>query len=135
MPRAGVTHDITIEDAGGTNRLGFMLARQGGTRQWASQDSQTISPRILSMGEVTHSELPPELELIWFQEDWSLGIGGINDRLDPKRLAFTNKIDTSVPGVLKPAREATLTVIKSGDTPNHYRPTGVAVVPIITAAS
>jgi len=135
MPRAGVTHDITIEDAGGTNRLGFMLARQNGVRQWASQDSQTISPRILSMGEVTHSELPPELELIWFQEDWSLGIGGINDRLDPKRLAFSNKIDTSVPGVLKPAREATLTAIKSGDTPNNYRPTGFGIIPMITAAA
>ena len=135
MPSAGVTHDITIEDAGGTNRLGFMLVRQNGVRQWTSQDSQTISPRVLSMGEVTHSELPPELELIWFQEDWSLGIGGINDRLDPKRLAFANKIDTSVPGVLKPAREATLTAIKSGDTPNNYRPTGFGVIPMITAAS
>ena len=135
MPTAGVTHDITIEDAGGTNRRGFMLARQNGRRGWNSQDSQTISPRILSMGEVTHSELPPELELIWFQEDWSLGIGGINARLDPKRLAFSNKIDASVPGVLKPAREATLTAIKSGDTPNNYRPTGFGVIPMITAAS
>ena len=135
MPTAGVTHDITISDAGGTNSRGFMLARQRGKRGWNSQDSQTISPRILSMGEVTHSELPPELELIWFQEDWSLGVGGINDRLDPKRLAFSNKIDTSVPGVLKPAREATLTAIKSGDTPNNYRPTGFGVIPMITAAS
>ena len=59
MPRAGVTHDITIEDSGGTNRRGFMLTRRNGKRNWASQDSQTISPRILSMGEVTHSELPP----------------------------------------------------------------------------
>ena len=135
MPTAGVTHDITISDASGTNPRGFMLARQRGKRGWNSQDSQTISPRILSMGEVTHSELPPELELIWFQEDWSLGVGGINDRLDPKRLAFSNKIDTSVPGVLKPAREATLSAIKSGDTPNNYRPTGFGVIPMITAAS
>ena len=135
MPTAGVTHDITIEDAGGTNRRGFMLTRRNRRRSWNSQDSQTISPRILSMGEVTHSELPPELELIWFQEDWSLGIGGINDRLDPKRLAFANKIDTSVAGVLKPAREATLTAIKSGDTPNNYRPTGFGVIPMITAAA
>ena len=135
MPTAGVTHDITISDASGTNPRGFMLARQRGKRGWNSQDSQTISPRILSMGEVTHSELPPELELIWFQEDWSLGVGGINDRLDPKRLAFSNKIDTSVPGVLKTAREATLSAIKSGDTPNNYRPTGFGVIPMITAAS
>ena len=135
MPTAGVTHDITISDASGTNPRGFMLARQRGKRGWNSQDSETISPRILSMGEVTHSELPPELELIWFQEDWSLGVGGINDRLDPKRLAFSNKIDTSVPGVLKTAREATLSAIKSGDTPNNYRPTGFGVIPMITAAS
>jgi len=135
MPTAGVTHDITISDASGTNRRGFMLARQRGKRGWNSQDSQTISPRILSMGELTHSELPPELELIWFQEDWSLGIGGINDRLDPKRLAFSNKIDTSVPGVLKPAREATITAIQSGEAPNNYRPTGFAVIPMTTAAA
>ena len=135
MPRAGVTHDITIEDAGGTNRRGFMLSRRNGKRAWASRDSQTISPRILSMGEVTHSELPPELELIWFQEDWSLGIGGINDRLDPKRLAFTNQIDATTPGVLKPAREPQLTAVQSGETPDAYRPTGFAIVPMTTAAA
>ena len=37
--------------------------------------------------------------------------------------------------MLKPAREATLTAIKSGDTPNNYRPTGFGVIPMITAAS
>ena len=135
MPTAGVTHDITIEDAGGTNRRGFMLNRINQRRNWSTQDSQTISPRILSMGEVTHSELPPELELIWFQEDWSLGIGGINDRLDPKRLAFANQMDASVPGVLKPAREPQLTAVQSGETPDNYRPTGFAVVPMTTAAA
>jgi len=87
------------------------------------------------MGELTHAELPPELELTWFQEDWSLGIGGITDRLDPKKLSIAHKIDTSIPGVLRSAREATLTAIQSGETPDNYRPSGFAVVPMTVAAA
>ena len=90
MPRAGITHDITIRSYDRTVHRGFMLTRdKNGTRSFGRKDAQTIRPRVLSMGELTHAELPPELELTWFQEDWSLGIGGINDRLDPKRLALS----------------------------------------------
>ena len=136
MPRAGITHDITIRSYDRTVHRGFMLTRnKSGTRSFGRKDAQTIRPRILSMGELTHAELPPELELTWFQEDWSLGIGGINDRLDPRRLAFSNQVDASVPGVLRLAREANLSAIKSGDTPDTYRPTGLAVVPMTTAAA
>jgi hypothetical protein len=136
MPRAGITHDITIRSYDRTIHRGFMLTRdRNGTRAFRRRDAQTIRPRILSMGELTHAELPPELELTWFQEDWSLGIGGVTDRLDPKKLSMTNKMDSSVQGVLRPAREATLTAIQSGETPNNYRPSGFAVVPMTTAAS
>ena len=136
MPRAGITHDITIRSYDRTVHRGFMLTRdKNGMRSFGRKDAQTIRPRILSMGELTHAELPPELELTWFQEDWSLGIGGINDRLDQRRLAFSNQIDASVPGVLRLAREANLSAIKSGDTPDTYRPTGFAVVPMTTAAA
>ena len=136
MPRAGVTHDITIRSHDRTIHRGFMLTRRkGGGRSYARRDAQTIQPRVLSMGELTHAELPPELQLTWFQEDWVLGIGGINDRLDQKKLAITHKMDTSVPGVLRLAREPTITAIHSGDTPNNYRPSGFAIVPMTTAAS
>ena len=136
MPRAGTTHDITIRSHDRTIHRGFMLTRKrDGTRSYTRRDAQTISPRVLSMGELTHAELPPELELTWFQEDWVLGVGGINDRLDAKKLAFANKIDTTVPGVLKLAREATVTAVQSGETPDAYRPTGFAVVPMTTAAA
>ena len=136
MPRAGVTHDITIRSYDRTVHRGFMLTRdRSGTRAFRRRDAQTIRPRILSMGELTHAELPPELELTWFQEDWSLGIGGVTDRLDPKKLSMTNKMDSSVQGVLRPARKATLTAIQSGETPDNYRPSGFAVVPMTTAAS
>ena len=136
MPRAGITHDITIRSHDRTIHRGFMLSRtRNGTRSYARRDAQTIRPRVLSMGELTHAELPPELELTWFQEDWILGVGGINDRLDVKKLSFTNKIDTTVPGLLKLAREATLTAVQSGETPDAYRPTGFSVVPMTTAAA
>ena len=136
MPRAGITHDITIRSYDRTTHRGFMLTRdRSGSRAFRRRDAQTIRPRILSMGELTHAELPPELELTWFQEDWSLGIGGINDRLDPKKLAIAHKMDTTVPGVLRPAREANLTAVQSGETPDNYRPSGFAVVPMTTAAS
>ena len=136
MPRAGITHDITIRSYDRTTHRGFMLTRdRSGSRAFRRRDAQTIRPRILSMGELTHAELPPELELTWFQEDWSLGIGGINDRLDPKKLAIAHKMEGSVAGVLRSAREPNLSAIKSGDTPNNYRPSGFAVVPMTTAAA
>ena len=136
MPRAGITHDITIRSYDRTTHRGFMLTRdRSGSRAFRRRDAQTIRPRILSMGELTHAELPPELELTWFQEDWSLGIGGITDRLDPKKLSIAHKIDTSIPGVLRSAREATLTAIQSGETPDNYRPSGFAVVPMTVAAA
>ena len=136
MPRAGITHDITIRSYDRTTHRGFMLTRKrDGTRAYTRRDAQTIQPRILSMGELTHAELPPELELTWFQEDWVLGVGGINERLDSKKLAFTNKIDTTTPGVLKLAREATLTAVQTGETPDTYKPTGFAIVPMTTAAT
>ena len=136
MPRAGITHERTIRSYDRTTHRGFMLTRdKNGTRAFRRRAAQTIRPRILSMGELTHAELPPELELTWFQEDWSLGIGGITDRLDPKKLSIAHKIDTSIPGVLRSAREATLTAIQSGETPDSYRPSGFAVVPMTTAAA
>ena len=120
MPRAGITHDITSRSYDRTIHRGFMLTRdRSGSRAFRRRDAQTIRPRILSMGELTHAELPPELELTWFQEDWSLGIGGITDRLDQKKLAIAHKIDTSIAGVLRSAREPTLTAIQSGETPDN----------------
>ena len=61
MPKAGITHDITIEDHDETGRRGFMLARdRQGRRGITRRDAETIRPRVLSMGELTQAELPPE---------------------------------------------------------------------------
>ena len=128
MPRAGGTHDITIEEHDETNRRGFMVARtKEGKRRITRRDAETIRPRVLSMGELTQSELPPERELTWFAEDWSLGIGGIDYRRDPRKLGVSAKIDTSIPGVLRLARELRTTTVDSA--PSTYAPTGFAVAP------
>jgi hypothetical protein len=135
MPKAGITHDITIEDHDETNRRGFMLARdRRGRRGFSRKDAETIRPRILSMGELTQAELPPELELSWFQEDWALGIGGVNHRLDPKRIANADFIDASTPGVLKLARALQSTAITSSGT-NTYEPSGFALAQDLTATN
>jgi hypothetical protein len=135
MPKAGITHDITIEDHDETNRRGFMLARdRQGRRGISRKDAETIRPRVLSMGELTQAELPPELELTWFQEDWALGIGGVNDRLDPKRTAVTEFIDASTPGVLKLARALQSTEITASGT-NAYEPSGFALAQDLTATN
>ena len=126
MPKAGITHDITIEDHDETGRRGFMLARdKQGRRGLTRRDAETIRPRVLSMGELTQAELPPELELTWFQEDWVLGVGGVNDRLDTKRIAMSEFIDASTPGVLKLARDLQASTLNG--TPGSFEPSGFAL--------
>ena len=128
MPQAGATHDITLESYDGLNRRGYMLMRdQQGRHQFVRRDAQTIQPRTLTMGEMTHAELPPELELTWFQEDWVLGVGGRVDRLHKRQLAIANKIDATVDGRLRLARKVNATTVDSN--PNVYAPTGFAVAP------
>jgi len=128
MPQAGATHDITLESYDGLNRRGYMLMRdQQGRQQFVRRDAQTIQPRTLTMGELTHAELPPELELTWFQEDWVLGVGGRVDRLHKRQLAIANKIDATVDGRLRLAREVNTTTVDSN--PNVYAPTGFSVAP------
>jgi hypothetical protein len=126
MPSAGTTHDITIEESNERNRRGFMLTRdRRGKRRMRIQDGQTISPRVMSMGEMTQAEFPPELELIWFQENWQAGIGGITHRLNPNSLASSAKIDATEYGKIKLSRELRSTTLNSA--PNHYQPSGFAV--------
>jgi len=134
MPKAGISYDFTLEEHDETQRRGFMFARdRQGRRLFKRQDAETIRPRILSMGELTQSELPPELELTWFQEDWALGIGGINHRLDPKKLANAQRIDTSVTGLFRLARELRTTTVDSA--PDSYEPSGFALAPDPTATN
>ena len=84
MPTAGVTHDITIEEADNRNKRGYMLVRnRQGQRNWQIRDGQTIAPRQLTMGPLSQEEFPPELETIWYQDNWQGGIGGVNHKLQP----------------------------------------------------
>ena len=129
-PTAGRSHDITLESVGGADRRGFMQARKrGGLRNWQVKDGQTISPRVMSMGELTQAEFPPYIELTWYQDDWSEGIGGILHRNDPHKLASgTRKIDTSIDGKLRMARDLRATTVDTVPTNSVYVASGFAIV-------
>ncbi len=100
MAVANVTHDISIREVGQaeTSALGFMLASNRRLRGHKVGAANTIAPRILSMGELTEQEAPPTIEMVWSQDNWNLGAGGINHQTDPNKLALTNKINTSTYG-------------------------------------
>jgi len=128
LPVANVTHDLTIREVSSneSTALGFMLlANADRLRGHKVGAARTIQPRILSMGELTESEAPVEIELLWFQENWQLGVGGINHRLDPKKIAFGVKADTS-DGTMRPASE--WQSIGTNTCPTLQFPTGFASV-------
>jgi len=127
MPTAGVTHDITIEESDNRNRRGFMLVRdRRGRRNWQIRDGQSIAPRQLTMGELSQAEFPAELELIWYQDNWQGGIGGVNQKLHPNRLASALKIDASDYGALRLGRQVKATTV-SGTSPDQFNPSGFAL--------
>ncbi len=128
MPVADVTHDLTIREVSTaeSTALGFMLlANADRLRGHKVGAARTIQPRVLSMGELTESEAPIEIELLWFQENWQLGFGGINHRLDPRKIAFGLKVDTS-DGTMKPASE--FQSLGTNTCPTTQFPTGFASV-------
>ena len=125
-PKAGRTHHITIADKDGTPTYGFMYPpARNGKRRWAQRDSRVLQPRVLSMGEITHAELPADLELIAFQEAWQGGIGGISYRLHPGTLADSVKIDgSSLQGNLKLMGDR---ITPANDSaPSEFVPSGFA---------
>lgn len=107
MPQAGISHHITISDIdGSTNKTGFMLAkRRNGQLVYEVADAEQIQARILTMGELTEAEAPPQLRLYWTEEDWQGGIGGIVHRNDKRKLAASVGVDSSIRGALRPQRE------------------------------
>ena len=121
------THDCTIEDASaGTPIVGLMLARKKGQRGFSVGDFPTIAPRILTTDELNAAQLPPQVELTWSQEDWRAGLGAINHRLHPLRLASAIKVDASVENTLQLARDVTATTDDA--VPTAYKPSGFAIV-------
>ncbi|MDZ4249691.1 MAG: hypothetical protein U0990_06330, partial [Candidatus Nanopelagicales bacterium] len=105
--------DITIRTIGGTDQ-GFMLWRgRDGRRSYSVQDAQTISPRILTESQITQAQLPPDLALLFPQDNWRNGIGGLNFRRHPEFLADASRIDVTEQGVLKLARETTASTVDS----------------------
>jgi len=126
MPYPNSTHDIVIEEFDGGNRRGFMLKRnRKGLRDFRIEDAQTIRPRQLTMGELTQSEFPADLEGIFFQETWVLGVGGEFHRLDPNKIQSGIKVDIHTPGVIQPARELRAATLSAN--PDEFYPTGFAV--------
>ena len=127
MATANVTHDLTISDASGSPKRGFMLAANTGRlRGHRVQDARTIQPRQLTMGELTEAESPPDIELLWSQTDWRIGLGGINHRTHLKQLANGIKVDASVEGKLQSARQVKATT--ADIAPAEYKATGFATV-------
>lgn len=125
-PKAGLTHDVTIKTVGGT-ALGFMYARDTrGLRGYKIFDARTLQPRVLTMGEITEAEFPPEFAGYWSQDNWELGIGGIHYKKHEGYIASGKKIDTTARGILAPAREVKATTVDTN--PGSYKPSGFAVV-------
>ena len=126
MPTAGKSHDITIADISGSPKRGFMSFRDQTRKEpFSLQDFQTIQPRQLTMGELTQAELPPQVEMIFSQEKWQGGMGGVIDRLHQYTYASGFKVDASSPaGIIRLARDVVVTTDDSA--PNEYVPSGFA---------
>ena len=133
MPKAGVTDDFTLSEFDGGNKFGLMSARARGRRTFSIDDARTILNRQLAMGELTEAELPAEIEQVWSADDWSLGIGGIVARNDPKKVAITTKVDTSEAGVIRLSREIFSTINNSD--PDQFEPSGFALAPFDTGGT
>tara|TARA_R110000824_G_scaffold40938_3_gene122282 strand:+ start:16620 stop:18653 length:2034 start_codon:yes stop_codon:yes gene_type:complete len=132
MPKAGITHDITMESVGGTCQRGYMLIRDGrGSRQLLIQDRETL-PQHISTGPLTQAEFPDAIEKIQFQSNWLKGIGGVEDpylstqsSTDTNLIADGCLIDSSTDGHIRLAQELRVSDIDSA--PTTKRPTGFAV--------
>lgn len=95
-------------------------------RKFMLGDAKTLEPRVLSMGELTEAEFPPQYSLYFSESDWRGGIGGEFHKSTPLQLATSVKIDASVLGKLQLAREVKSTTV--GSNPDNYKPSGFAIV-------
>jgi hypothetical protein len=117
--------DIFIKTIGGSD-IGYMLNRdQNGHRGWGVKDAQTIVGRFLTQEQLTQAQLPPDLELVQFQDNWRKGIGGLRDRKHKDFLANSTKIDITEEGVIKLARNLVATTVDSA--PDLRNATGFMV--------
>ena len=127
MATAGKTHDCTLEDASaGTPKVGLMLVRKNGQRSYKLADFQTIAPRTLTTEELDSAQLPPQVALTWFQDDWSAGLGGINARTAPKRYASGIKAAAMLPSQMQLTTGFNATVVDVN--PTAFKPSGFATV-------
>lgn len=95
-------------------------------RRYSRQDYETVRPRVLSMGEATAAEFPAEIELTWYEEDWSRGIGGHDNRTHPGYLRDSGFVTTRLPGALWPSGPAAAATLDSA--PNGYFCSGFATI-------
>ncbi len=131
-PKAGITDDFTLSEFDGGNKFGLMAARgRSGRRSFSIDDAKTVLNRQMTMGEQTESEFDPTFSQVWPMDDWSLGIGGVVHRLDPRKSAITKKVDTSEPGLIRLARAIRDTTLST--TPVNFEPSGFAVASRDTA--
>ena len=132
MVKAGVTHDITLEDVDGSNRTGLMLARAKGRRGWTIGDRNVVAERTLTRGAMLFSEFPPDVEMNIVQHSWFGGVGGltetraVEDLSEIHFLADANKVDATLDGRLRPAQELRITTVDGAA--DAVRPSGFARV-------
>lgn len=131
VPTAGGSHEISIEDTDATNKTGFMFPKSNnGRSSLLIADYQTLTPRFMSNEQLTELSVPPEIELPWYVERWTGGIGGDTQRLRPgeipHRYASGLQTDVTQQGKLVLARVLTSTTVDSN--PNEFEPSGFAVV-------
>ena len=128
------SHDLTIEDAGSATPIfGYMLAKnKNGAGKLVIKDARTIAPRFLTTDQLTESQFPPDIELVWTQTDWTKGLGGIRDADHPGYLGSGFKVDTSQPGKIVLARNLVGTTLNTA--PDAYAVSGFAIVGTEVAA-
>jgi hypothetical protein len=119
---------MTLEDHDETGRRGFMFARyKNGNVKFRRKDASLL-PDQFPNTEMDQSQLPPAIQKNWFQDTFELGLGGVNQRHHPHRLAMGNKVDTSIPGVLRSARQVRTTALDTSETaPDKFYPSGFAL--------
>ncbi|MBM3946485.1 MAG: hypothetical protein FJ315_03675 [SAR202 cluster bacterium] len=85
-----------------------------------------MAPRFLTEAQLSEQQFDPTVDYPWTQTDWSVGMGGVEDRDHPRKLGSGYRIDTSDPGKIKPSRRAVTTTLNA--TATSHRVTGFAIV-------
>ena len=120
------SHDIVIQDFDGGNQRGFMLRRnRAGLRDFQVRDADTIPGRTLTTEGIRDSSFPPELQLVYNQDDWRGGIGARSFHKNPSGVGSAIKMDFTEAGKAQAAREGRVATLSAN--PDEFYPSGFAL--------